>query len=157
MFVIETSLPFVARVALASTALLTSGVSTGLVGWCGAPYVATMRTVGSGSGAAVQGIEMKTFSLALRPRYTTVYDTAFLTETKRPFAKWELAESVTLPEASQGAGEETVAETADAKGNVVGRWIVSWNSDGLSGRCRAEGQIQRYYNVHEELLPSSLR
>lgn len=149
MFVIETSLPFAARVALASTALLTSGVSTALVGWCGSPYVASMRTVGStgesDAGSTVHGIQMQTFSLTLRPRLTTVYDTAFLTETKRPFAKWELAESVTLPEAPQGqVGEETVAETADAKGNVLGRWIVKWDADGLSGRCRAEGQIHKY-------------
>jgi len=156
MFVIETSLPFSARVALASTALLTSGVSTALVGWCGSPYVASMRTVGEGTAGA-QGIQMKTFSLTLRPRYTTVYDTAFLTEAKRPFAKWELAENVTLPEAAQGAGEETVAETADAKGTVVGRWIVTWDASGLSGRCRAEGRVQKYFNVHEDLLPPSLR
>jgi len=122
-----------------------------------------MRTVGTPGDAgtdnnSVQGIQMETFSLTLRPRYTTVYDSAFLTEARRPFAKWELADNVTLPEAAQpGAGEETVAETADAKGTVVGRWIVTWDADGLSGRCRAEGRIQRYFNVHEELLPPSLR
>jgi len=160
MFVIDTSLPFVARVALAATAMLTSGVSTGLVAWCGKPYVVSIRTVQADSdvnsseskpedGASIEVIQLETLTLTLRPRFTTIYDTAFLTEAKRPFARWELAQNVSLPRSSahaQGAGqarEETVAETTDATGTVLGRWVVTWSDDGESGTCREMGTVQR--------------
>ena len=149
MFIIDTSLPFIARVVLAATALGTSGVSTGLVGWCGQPYVKTVRTLSGGNDlkpaeAAVNGIQLETFTLTLRPRFTNVYDTAFLTETRRPFAKWELADSVTLQKSGEEVPpEETIAETLDAQGKVLGRWIVAWNDDGTRGVCRSEGKVQR--------------
>lgn len=152
MFIIDTSLPFVARCALAATAMGTSGVSTGLVGWCGQPYVATIRTLpgakvdGAADPAPAEGIQLETFTLTLRLRYTNVYDFAFLTETRRPFAKWELAENVQLQRTAQDdvPPEETVAETIDARGTVIGRWIVSWNENRTEGTCRAEGKVQRY-------------
>ena len=152
MFIIDTSLPFVARCALAATAMGTSGVSTGLVGWCGQPYVATIRVLpeltkdGTVEPTSTGGIQLETLTLTLRPRYTNVYDSTFLTETKRPFAKWELAENVQIKRSAQDEvpSEETVAETIDARGIVLGRWIVHWNEDRTEGACRAEGKVQRY-------------
>lgn len=144
MFVIESSLPLVARVALAATAMMTSGVSTGLVAWCGRPYVASLRLLGPDDGEGATGIRMETTTLMLRPRFTTVYDTTFLAETRRPFAKWELAESVRLQASVHAGGEETVAETTDAGGKVIGRWIVRWAEDGVTGTCREVGKVVRY-------------
>lgn len=135
-FIIESALPMSARVALAATALGTSSISTALVGWCGAPYVSTLRRLPDG------GIEMETMTLHLRSRYTCVYDpTLFLRETRRPFAKWELVDNV---EGKMGESkmEETVAETKDKHGRVLGRWVVQWR-DG-KGRCRGVGNIIRW-------------
>ncbi|THH08043.1 hypothetical protein EW145_g2972 [Phellinidium pouzarii] len=158
MFIIETSLPFVARVALASTALGTSALSTALVGWCGHPYVATIRALTESSevkhekdaaaeATKIEGVQLETYTLTLQPRFTSVYDSAFLTETRRPFAKWELAESVMLQRSSEDGSktpsEETVAETMDTQGKVLGRWIVSWNEERTKGECRREGKVQR--------------
>jgi hypothetical protein len=90
-------------------------------------------------------------------------------ETKRPFAKWELAEKMVLPDSKSIAPghEETVAETTDKDGNIIGRWIVKWGQND-EGICREVGSIVRlvckimlmgrsdfntsYFNVHEELL-----
>ncbi|KAL5504719.1 hypothetical protein ACEPAH_7382 [Sanghuangporus vaninii] len=163
MFIMDTSLPFAARVVLASTALGTSGVSTALVSWCGHPYVKTIRVLSNGNSAkpaeaAMDGIQLETFTLTLRPRFTNVYDTTFLTEARRPFAKWELAESVTLQKSSEGVPpKETIAETMDAQGKVLGRWIVTWHNEGTRGTCRGEGKVQRFFNVHDELLPPYIK
>ena len=159
LFMIETtsSLPLVARFALAGIALSSSGISTGLVSWCGKPYVSTLRWLPSDPLTLHDGtkgpeiVEMTTHTLALRERVTRVYDTAFLVPTSRPFAKWELAEAFTLSpsevEAEKTEGvlprEETVAETTDHKGNVIGRWVVHWDENGV-GKCREHGQIIRY-------------
>lgn len=177
IFIIESSLPSTARVALAATALATSGVSTALVAWCGKPYVTTLRrlssippttafdsqqqhTAHSHNENAPAGIELTTLTLALTPRATRVYDPAFLGDTTRPFARWELARSVQLPP-EDAAGvrpgeEETVAETLDSAGKVLGRWIVTWGENG-EGSCRAEGRVETHFNVHEELLTTPLR
>jgi hypothetical protein len=93
---------------------------------------------------APAGIELTTLTLTLAPRATRVYDPAFLGDTSRAFARWELARSVQLPPEDAGGvrpGEETVAETLDAAGNVLGRWIVTWDKNG-EGSCRAEGHIE---------------
>lgn len=155
-----------------------------MVSWSGYPYVAHLRR------PEPKVIEMTTYSLFLRPRITSalhlslctestadghtlsaVYDTSFLLPAKRAFAKWELAPSVTSTpeEAQQRPSEETIAETRDATGKVLGRWIVSWSPEG-KGTCRAVGSVNRwvfcvlqssvpmlncscsYFNVHEELL-----
>ncbi|TFY51059.1 hypothetical protein EVG20_g11187, partial [Dentipellis fragilis] len=91
----------------------------------------------------------------MRKRITRLYDPAFLTDASRPFAKWELAAHVQLPDDEKSAVtpgmEETVAETLDASGRVLGRWVVLWGEDG-KGECLGIGRIQRYFNVHEELL-----
>jgi len=82
-------------------------------------------------------------------------------QTNRGFAKWELADKLCFPPSKDGAEavrkagnpgqEETVAETLDVDGKVLGRWIVRWEEGGV-GKCREVGQIVRYFNVHEELL-----
>jgi hypothetical protein len=128
-------------------------------------------------------IRIETRSLMLQPRYTTVYDPAFLGDTRRPLAKWELLERVDASGSGSGAGsntgaqEETVAETVNENGKVLGRWIVQWSQDGKTGVCRGSGSVQRcvrsqrssfapahlhmidsrYFQVHDELLPASLR
>lgn len=38
--------------------------------------------------------------------------------------------------------EETVAETMDKTGAVVGRWIVKWEENG-TGTCRQVGSVVR--------------
>jgi hypothetical protein len=91
------------------------------------------------------GIEMTTLTLTLSPLTTRVYDPAFLCDTTRAFARWELARSVQLPpEDAVGVrpgSEETVAETMDGARNVLGRWIVTWGENG-EGSCRAEGRVE---------------
>lgn len=135
-FIIESALPTSAKVALATTALGTSGISTALVGWCGAPYVSTLRRLPNGGG-----IEMETVTLHLKSRYTCVYDPSlFLRETGRPFAKWELVDKVEGNK-EESEMEETVAETKDGDGHVLGRWIVRWR-DG-KGECSGVGNIIR--------------
>lgn len=161
MFIVDTQLPFMARVSLASIAMLTSGLSTGLVAWCGHPYVTSIRAlaVGTAGGSAtdqpgsssasepqshIEGIQMETMTLALRQRFTTVYDPSFLVETRRPLATWELAERVAVgAEVQRGADEETIAETSDPNGNIIGRWVVKWSKDGREGTCNATGKVQR--------------
>ena len=164
MFMLETTsaVPLVARIALAGTVLTTSGVSTALVAWCSRPYVNELRyfdviedssavTPSQVSGNTPAGMELFTTSLTLRKRITRVYDTTFIVPTSRPFAKWELAEAFQLPlaeaQAEKANGhlprEETIAETLDDAGNVLGRWIVKWDGNG-AGSCREVGRIQRY-------------
>jgi len=174
IFIVESSLPSTARVALATTALATSGVSTALVAWCGRPYVTALRnlattttppphpspssttsetqhrqqeqaTTHSHNENVPAGIELTTLTLTLCPLTTRVYDPAFLCDTTRAFARWELAKSVQLPpEDAVGVrpgSKETVAETLGSAGNVLGRWIVTWGENG-EGSCRAEGRVE---------------
>ncbi|TFK74633.1 hypothetical protein BDN72DRAFT_833150 [Pluteus cervinus] len=154
MFIIESSLPASARFALAGIAIGTSGASTGLVSWCGKPYVTSLRQLKSEEKDGANGLELTTLTLTLKPRITRVYDPDFLVETKRPFAKWELAEKMVLPPSRQvvPGTEETVAETLTRDNEVVGRWIVKWNAGG-EGVCHGVGDVIRHFNVHEELLP----
>ncbi|KJA28864.1 hypothetical protein HYPSUDRAFT_33263 [Hypholoma sublateritium FD-334 SS-4] len=104
---------------------------------------------------------MTTYTLLLRPLKTKVYDPSFLIETKRPLAKWELAERIHLtPSRTDAVGsnvhpvvghEETVAETRNEKGEVIGRWVVKWGENG-AGVCHEVGYVVKHFNVHEELL-----
>ena len=196
IFIVESSLPSTARAALATTALVTSGVSTALVAWCGRPYVTTLRrlttsststtsapttststattattaapttasptseaqqegqqqqqqqqqTTNSHNENAPAGIELTTLTLSLSPLTTRVYDPLFLGDTTRAFARWELARSVQLPlEDAAGVlpgAEETVAETLNRAGDVLGRWIVTWGENG-EGSCHAQGRVER--------------
>nr|VWO95681.1 Galactoside O-acetyltransferase LacA [Ganoderma boninense] len=148
IFVLETtsSVPVMGRFALAGIAMATSGVSTFLVAWCGRPYVTALRRLPDGPRA----VEMTTLTLGLHRRVTTVFDTAFLVPTSRPFATWELAEAFKLPEADVAAAraegliprEETIAETRTRDGGLLGRWIVSWDGDGV-GTCKEVGRVTR--------------
>ena len=155
-FILDTtSVPVVGRLALAGIAMATSGVSTALVAWCGRPYVTHLRFLHPQGGAAQAAgsgtaVEMTTLTLALHPRVTTVYDTAFLVPTSRPFATWELAEAFRLPEAevaeARAAGviprDETIAETRTKEGERVGSWVVSWDENGV-GTCKEIGKVAR--------------
>ena len=73
MLLMESNLPTAARLAVASIAVGTSGISTGLVGWCGKSYVAELRRLAPETASGVeQGIEMTTFDIFLRQRITRV-------------------------------------------------------------------------------------
>lgn len=162
IFMLETSsaVPLIGRIALTGTVIVASTVSTALVAWCGRPYVNKMQwfPIQDSAPAPTQateqrhtGVELTTTTLTLRDRITRVYDSAFLVPTNRPFARWELAEAFKLPPAEASAEkangdlprEETIAETMDKNGKIVGRWIVKWDEDG-SGTCRGTGKIVKY-------------
>jgi len=159
MFVIESPLPTSARAAMAITALVTSGASTALVGWCGAPYVSSMRRIPGYNNAPDGGVEMITKTLLLRDLRTTVYDTSFLGKATRPFATWELVPQVRV-QAEEGRTdglEEVVARTTDENGQVQGEWRVRWTKaiddpNYLLGKVNPHGKLVRHFNVHEELL-----
>ncbi|KAJ7594882.1 hypothetical protein C8J56DRAFT_451051 [Mycena floridula] len=153
MLIIESNLPMSARVTVAGLALGTSGLSTGIISWLSKSYVSTMRRISPPEGGP-ESIELTTQSLFLTPRITTVYDPAFLVPTQRAFAKWQLADRIVLPNSDKrpNAGhEETVAETADKNGTVLGRWIVKWDQKG-EGHCQMSGKVVKHFSVHEELL-----
>jgi len=172
IFVIESSLPTTARIALASTALGTSAISTTLVNWVGKPYVAQLKPILAEGETldpkkVVTSVEMTTYSLALRKRVTKVYDTSFLVPAERPFASWRLANKMMftneelenkIPERNS---EETVAETFGENGGLLGRWIVKWDihpeGGTVVGECHEVGKVVKYFNVHEELLEYSIR
>jgi hypothetical protein len=153
LFIVETAsaVPLAGRVALAGTVLVTSSVSTMLVGWLGMPYVNVLRWLPTRDRKQPAVVEITTTTLTLKDRITRVYDTAFLVPTNRPLAKWELAEGFKLPTSELDAAlkegslprEETIAETMDKGGNVLGRWIVKWNTDG-TGTCRQVGKVIRW-------------
>lgn len=153
MFLVESNLPLSARFALASIATGTSGLSTFLVAWCAKPYVTSLNRMISDDKSEL--LEMTTMTLTLRPLVTRVYDPCFLIETKRPMAKWELADSIVVSPNKQESAlpglEETVAETRDKNGTIIGRWVVKWGENG-QGTCHQVGRVVRYFNVHEELL-----
>ena len=152
LFIVESSLPMSARVFLTATAVSTSSISTALVSWCGAPYVVDLRRLTPAENGGIEGVEMTTLTLTLKKLTTRVYDTDFLVETTRPFAKWELPLAIQLPPPEEDvitagkAGtlgeEETVAETLNHKGEVIGRWIVKWGERG-TGSCRGTGKVLR--------------
>lgn len=129
-------MPMHARIVLCGTLVGTSSMTTALIGWVGAPYVSKMRQRDEG-----EVLEMETSTLLLQKRVTRVYDwRVFLKGTGRAFAKWELAKEVTGTAGREG--EETVAETENGAGKVIGRWIVRWDANG-TGKCRGEGKIVR--------------
>lgn len=71
-FIVESSLPVSARIALAATAMATSSISTGLVGWIGGSYVSTLRHLRPSENDGMEGLEMTTMTLTLQPRVTRV-------------------------------------------------------------------------------------
>lgn len=80
MFLVESSLPMNARIALASIALGTSGLSTGLVSWCAKPYVTMMRRFRPDGMGSAEELELTTSTLILRPRITKVHPNFFCWE-----------------------------------------------------------------------------
>ncbi|KAJ7188740.1 hypothetical protein C8R46DRAFT_1055647 [Mycena filopes] len=143
MFAIETNLPWSARASLAGIAVCTSGVSTALIAWAGRTYVTALRLTTAPTNGAIEQLEITTLTLRLRPRITRVFDPLFVVPSERPFAKWELAQLVLLPPHLRNTTpgqEETVAETTDTKGRVIGRWVVRWGENG-EGNCREEGSM----------------
>jgi hypothetical protein len=72
IFIVESGLPYSARVALASMAFGTSWTSTAMVAWCGKPYVTTLQRIKAEENGGSGGLEMTTFTLFLSPRVTKV-------------------------------------------------------------------------------------
>jgi hypothetical protein len=70
MFILESSLPLIARLSLISIALGLTSLSTALISWCAKPYVNTLRRSYNKGGA--EEIEMTTLNLFLQPRITKV-------------------------------------------------------------------------------------
>jgi hypothetical protein len=70
LFVIEASLPMNARMALAMIAVTTSATSTGMVAWCGKPYVTQLKYIRPEENGGAEGMEMTTMSLFMKPRIT---------------------------------------------------------------------------------------
>lgn len=174
IFIIDAPLSLSARIALAITALGTSLSSTALIGWCGKPYVVSMRRQ-PGSDA----IELTTTNTFLRERRTVVLDPRFFQPTSRPFATWELPLNFTADIEAGGQRSdgtlEPVAITRDTSNRVLGQWDVLWHEDSgrLNGTLRKSGQAirlvyrhnrvhdhydidklhpGRHFNIHEELL-----
>jgi hypothetical protein len=154
MFIIESSLPLAPRVALAGILLMTGGASTAGIAWCGRPYVSLLRRLTPAESGGVPGLEMTTSTMLLRPLTTRVYDTNFLVKTKRPFATWELARTMVLPSNTTPTYlEETVAETLDKSGNVIGRWVVNWDKDSRGiGSCHGVGKIVRFVCMMSDIF-----
>lgn len=64
-------------------------------------------------------------------------------------AKWELADSIVVSPNKQELAarplpgvEETVAETRDKNGTIIGRWVVKWGENG-QGTCHQVGRVVR--------------
>ena len=136
---------------MAITALVTSGASTALVGWCGAPYVNSMRRIPGYNNAPDGGVEMITKTLLLRDLRTTVHDTSFLGKASRPFATWELISHIRVPAEEERVDgvEEVVARTTDEAGKVQGEWRVRWSKalddpNYLLGKASPHGRVVRY-------------
>jgi len=107
----------------------------------------------------------------LVPMITSIYKADFLRGTERPFTSWELTKTPPLKDLSsedlssdqKDIVEILIAETRHAKsGALKGRYLAryskgakskgkdgEWKSEGV---CLEEGKVQRYFNVHEELL-----
>ncbi|QRV98114.1 transmembrane protein [Ceratobasidium sp. AG-Ba] len=157
IFIIEAPLSLSARIALAATALGTSASSTALIGWCGKPYVISMRRVPDSNA-----VELITTNTLLRERCTTVFDPQFLQPTPRPFATWEIPNTFTAdlePGGKRSGGNiEMITITRDTSGSVLGQCNIEWKEEEgkLVGTVQRSGDPIRHFNVHEELLDSSL-
>lgn len=69
MFIVESSLPFVPRLALAATAIGTSALSTAVITYATKPYAVKFRTLEPAEGGA---LEFTTYNAFLQPRITRV-------------------------------------------------------------------------------------
>jgi hypothetical protein len=144
-FILESTVPMAGRAMLGSVAIASSSLSTALIGWCAAPYV-TSLTVGH-DGA----IKFTTKSFFMKSLETTVYDKGFLRPATRYMAHWQLAKAIRLSNEEderaiaglEDGKEETVAETRNEKGDVLGWWAVRWRREGDNyvGECTGSGSI----------------
>ncbi len=152
IFIVEAPIPTSARAALALTAVVASGSSTALIAWCGAPYVQSIRHLAP--SAPSTGVAMSTKSFWMKDLHTEIYDTTFLGQTTRAFAKWELVSLIRMQRtvARQPGTQEIVARTRDKAGKVLGEWVIDWNADDskaeeakdhVLGRGHAKGSIVR--------------
>ncbi|KAH7102261.1 hypothetical protein BKA62DRAFT_637975 [Auriculariales sp. MPI-PUGE-AT-0066] len=149
MLLAESSLPTVARVSGLGMALFGTASTAAFVARFFSSYVLSARRAPEGY------IVFRTADLFLRPRLTSVYDPAFLVRSTRPNAKFELTQRVEGAQAGEPGAEETVAQTTDHTGRVLGRWVVRWQAGGV-GECRAEGKILQDFQLAEELLTEPL-
>jgi len=152
IFIVEAPIPTSARAALALTAVVASGGSTALIAWCGAPYVQSIRHLDPSTPSS--GVAMSTTSFWMKDLRTEVYDTAFLSQTTRAFAKWELVSLIRMQRnvVRQPGAQEIVARTKDKTGKVLGEWVIDWNADDskaedaknhVLGKGHARGNIVR--------------
>lgn len=138
---------------LGGVAIVSSSLSTALIGWCAAPYVTSLTVEQDGA------IKFTTKSFFMKPLETTVYDKGFLQPTTRFMAHWQLAKEVRLNKdeaertiaSLEDGKEETVAETRNEKGDLLGWWMVRWSREGGSyvGECIRSGNVVQwviYYN-----------
>jgi hypothetical protein len=133
------------RAILGGVAIVSSSLSTALIGWCAAPYVSTLTVEHDGT------VIFTTKSFFMKSLETSVYDRSFLRPATRFMTHWQLAKEVRLSkeEAEQAiAGledgkEETVAETRNEKGDALGWWTVRWRREGDSyvGQCARSGNV----------------
>lgn len=167
------------RISMSLTALAASGISTGIIGWIGSPYVGRMSLEKhSGSEPRPPAIVATTLTWRLRPLQTSIFEPSLIRPTSRPFASWELP---TEPGAgtklstradsndSTSALRTLVAETRDLKSaKLVGRWWAEMVPGAKSAagsdceitidvHCFGEGKPVRHFQVHEELLGEEWR
>jgi len=144
-FILESTVPMAGRAMLGGVAIASSSLSTALIGWCAAPYVTSFTVAHDGA------VKFTTRSFFMKSLETTVYDKGFLRPATRFMAHWQLAKAMRFSkeEAEQAiAGledgkEETVAETRNEEGDVLGWWVVRWRKegDGYVGECTRSGNI----------------
>lgn len=144
LMLIDSTLPMVARIAAIGFATFGTGSTTAFVARYFSGYVSSIKR-----NPDTRELVFSTSTLLLRPRLTTVYDDSFLVPSERPGAKLALADHVN-GNGAEGT-EETIAQTTDDKGRVLGRWIVRWEKGGV-GRCQPAGNVVRDFQLHEELL-----
>ena len=144
-FILESTVPMAGRAMLGGVAIASSSLSTALIGWCTVPYVTSLTVVHDGT------IKFTTKSFFMKSLETTVYDKGFLRPATRYMAHWQLAKEVRLSKDEaewaiaglEDGKEETVAETRNEKGDVLGWWVVRWRREGDSfvGECTRSGNI----------------
>lgn len=144
-FILESTVPMAGRAMLGGVAIGSSSLSTALISWCVAPYVTSLTVLNDGV------IKFTTKSFFMKSLETTVYDKEFLRPATRYMAHWQLAKVIRLSKEEaewaiadlEDGKEETVAETRNEKGDVLGWWVVRWRKEGDSyvGECTRSGNI----------------
>ena len=144
-FILESTVPMAGRAMLGGVAIGSSSLSTALIGWCAAPYVTSLTVENDGT------IKFTTKSFFMKSLETTVYDKGFLRPATRSMAHWQLAQEVRLNKEGaeraiaglEDGKEETVAETRDEKGDILGWWVVRWRREGDNyvGECTRSGNV----------------